>query len=582
VTIEHKDIETEQRHNKKGFKEAPDNRIHSKNSQGNVEWIDLDTIGGNPASHATRHLPETGADKLPTVEPQTIGEANDVGTSNDFVRGDHVHDHGVQSRGDMHEIATDAKHGFMSKENKTKLDTIEPNAKDDQTAGEIKSLYESNANTNEYDDVEKAKLGGIENGATQDQTGAEIKTAYEAEADTNAFTDAEKAKLNNIEAGGEVNQTDAEIKVQYENNVNTNGFTDAEKAKLAALETSKFLGEYASLTALQTAHPSPVVGSYANVDLGAGQDVVKYLWDNDDSQYILQLGESTILTDAQIKTQYENNADTNAFQDAEKTKLAGIEAGAEVNQTNAEIKAQYEANPDTNAFTDADEAKLDAIEAGAEVNQTNAEIKTQYEANANTNGFTDAEKTKLAGIEAGATQDQTAAEIKTQYESNANTNEFNDAEKSLLSKLAQGWLQYYSNSTITSSANYPAYTIVPVTQNLDSFTNGFFTKVNNTQFRTDFNGHVEIAVKANGRNTFNNDRTWLIGVLKNGTVIPQSIFRAAGKANANRETGLAGSFKISTSTNDVYQFFLSNEEGGQSVTLLSNETVFSITSIQRS
>jgi hypothetical protein len=108
-------------------------------------------------------------------------------------------------------------------------------------------------------------------------------------------------------------------------------------------------------------------------------------------------------TDSEIKTQYENNADTNAFTDAEQTKLAGIEAGAEVNQTDAEIKIQYENNADTNAFTDAEQTKLAGIEAGAEVNQTDAEIKTQYENNPDTNAFTDAEQTKLAGIEAGAT-----------------------------------------------------------------------------------------------------------------------------------------------------------------------------------
>ena len=35
-------------------------------------------------------------------------------------------------------------------------------------------------------------------------------------------------------------------------------------------------------------------------------------------------------SDAEIKTAYENNADTNAFDDAEQTKLAGIESGAKV------------------------------------------------------------------------------------------------------------------------------------------------------------------------------------------------------------------------------------------------------------
>lgn len=50
-----------------------------------------------------------------------------------------------------------------------------------------------------------SKLAGIETGATADQTAAEIKTAYESNADTNAFTDAEQTKLAGIATGAEVN-----------------------------------------------------------------------------------------------------------------------------------------------------------------------------------------------------------------------------------------------------------------------------------------------------------------------------------------------------------------------------------------
>ncbi len=49
------------------------------------------------------------------------------------------------------------------------------------------------------------KLNDIENNATADQTAEEIKTAYEDNADTNAFTDAEQTKLLGIEAGAKVN-----------------------------------------------------------------------------------------------------------------------------------------------------------------------------------------------------------------------------------------------------------------------------------------------------------------------------------------------------------------------------------------
>lgn len=51
------------------------------------------------------------------------------------------------------------------------------------------------------------KLDGIEAGATADQTAGEIKTAYESNADTNAFTDADHTKLDGIEANADVTDT---------------------------------------------------------------------------------------------------------------------------------------------------------------------------------------------------------------------------------------------------------------------------------------------------------------------------------------------------------------------------------------
>ena len=116
---------------------------------------------------------------------------------------------------------------------------------------------------------------------------------------------------------------------------------------------------------MEIAHPSPQPGSYANVDSGVGQDVIRYIWDSNDNKYVQQQGESTAETPASIKTKYESNPDTNAFTDSEQSKLGSIESGAEVNQSDSEIKTQYEANADTNAFTDAEQSKLSGIEANA-------------------------------------------------------------------------------------------------------------------------------------------------------------------------------------------------------------------------
>lgn len=70
--------------------------------------------------------------------------------------------------------------------------------------------------------------------------------------------------------------------------------------------------------------------------------------------------------------------------------------------SDAEIKTAYENNPDTNTLTDLLLSKLNAIEDNATADQTGAEIKTLYELEADTNAYTDVEKSKLAGIQDNA------------------------------------------------------------------------------------------------------------------------------------------------------------------------------------
>jgi len=57
----------------------------------------------------------------------------------------------------------------------TKLDTIESNAKDDQTAAEIRALVDSASDSNVFTDADHSKLNGIEASATADQTSTDIK-----------------------------------------------------------------------------------------------------------------------------------------------------------------------------------------------------------------------------------------------------------------------------------------------------------------------------------------------------------------------------------------------------------------------
>lgn len=107
-------------------------------------------------------------------------------------------------------------------------------------------------------------------------------------------------------------------------------YTTLEKAKLAGLDPNHFRGMFATLAALQAAVPAANIGDYAFVDPASGADVVQYLWDNNDSKWVYN-GPTAGVTAAQVKTLYESNANTNAYTDSEKAKLAAIAAGAQVN-----------------------------------------------------------------------------------------------------------------------------------------------------------------------------------------------------------------------------------------------------------
>ena len=91
--------------------------------------------------------------------------------------------------------ATTSVAGLMSTTDKTKLDAIEASATADQTGGQIKTLYEAEANA--FTDTQFTKLAGIEASATADQTDAEIRTAVDSATDSNVFTDADVTTLGN-------------------------------------------------------------------------------------------------------------------------------------------------------------------------------------------------------------------------------------------------------------------------------------------------------------------------------------------------------------------------------------------------
>ena len=413
-------------------------------------------------------------------ENHYVSDASYVHTDNNYTTPEKGKLAGIEDGAEVNKIIDVIFNGVSVLDDGTRVATI------NITPEDIKRWYESNPDTNAFTDAQKEKLSGISDGAEVNRvddvlvngrsvlnenkkaliTKEIVKDAYEANADTNAFTDAEKSKLHGIEAGAQVNKvedvqidgatvvnakkqailTGSAIKKSYEAQPNTNAFTDAEKTKLN--------------------------------DIEAGAQVNKVEDVQLDGATVVNAKKQAILTGAAIKKSYEAQPNTNAFTDAEKSKLDELDkwkptAETEIANNNAEIaeakKSISELGDETNAIagrvtTLEGSAVRDVLLNGAttvdakthKATLTAAGIKTSYEANADTNAFTDAEKAKLEGITADAQPNKvedvqlngtsvldestkianvTAAAIKTAYESNANTNAFTNAEKSKLAGL---------------------------------------------------------------------------------------------------------------------------------------------------
>lgn len=89
-----------------------------------------------------------------------------------------------------------------------------------------------------------------------------------------------------------------------------------------------------------------------------------------------------------IKTAYEGQTNTNAYTDAEKSKLSGIAAGAQVNPPVATTSAN-------GLMSSADKSKLDGVTAGAQPNPGVATTSAD-------GLMSSSDKTKLDGVSAGA------------------------------------------------------------------------------------------------------------------------------------------------------------------------------------
>lgn len=201
-------------------------------------------------------------------------------------------------------------------------------------------------------------------------------------------------KVQQDEQAGAIGQRIRKVSTDLTAYIDTKVLTVEERDKLAGLESSKYLGTYLTAEAIPT--EGATSGNYADVDAGPEATVERWIYDADSEVFVKSFSDIAGETSASVKAKYEENPNTNAFTDAEKTKLSTLVL-TENNFTNA-LKTKLEGlTQTTNTFTPELQAKLEGLTQT--VNTFTPEHQSKLENLVLTeNSFTSAEKTKLANL----------------------------------------------------------------------------------------------------------------------------------------------------------------------------------------
>ena len=191
---------------------------------------------------------------------------------------------------------------------------------------------------NNFTNADHSKLDGIEAGATADQTASEIKSLLASDNLTSDHLAADSVGTSEIAANavgsGQIADGAVNLSKLDDNSVN------ASKLMSNAVTTVKILNS--NVTTAKIADDAVTYAKIQNVSatnriLGRdsfGAGVIEEITPaNLRTMINVEDGATADQTDAEIKTAYENNSDTNAFTDALLSKLNGIAASA-TNVTN--------------------------------------------------------------------------------------------------------------------------------------------------------------------------------------------------------------------------------------------------------
>ncbi len=147
----------------------------------------------------------------------------------------------------------------------------------------------------DFVDGDKTKLDGIEANATADQTAGEIKTTYESNSNTNAFTDAEQDKLSGIETGADVTDTtnvtaagalmDSELTDIASVKALDQGVATTDSPEFDVVTATSFVGDGSSLTGLPSGYTDADVDTHLNQSTATADQVLTwngsdYAWED--------------------------------------------------------------------------------------------------------------------------------------------------------------------------------------------------------------------------------------------------------------------------------------------------------------
>jgi len=273
----------------------------------------------------------------------------------------------------------------------TKLAAIEASATADQTNAEIKTAYEANSDTNEFSDAEQTKLSGIATSANNYslptasasalggvKVGSNLSIASGVLSSSYTDTDTTYSAGTGITLAGTTFsaspvalttvQAAATQSAQLALTAQEGDVVVRSDENKSYMHNGGSAGTMADYTLLATPTDTVLSVNGATGAVSLTHDGFSDFVANEHLDWTADQGSTNLHSGNYTDTTYsvgDGGLTQINFTSADNTKLDGIEASATADQTNAEIKTAYEANSDTNEFSDAEQTKLSGIATSA-------------------------------------------------------------------------------------------------------------------------------------------------------------------------------------------------------------------------